>query len=98
MYLPSIGMPRRARLRAFFGALRSENFEFFRGNKNLQSEDACDRAEIRAARRRLALPRGKQVPNVFAEHRIQCRSVRDCVLFFLVRCGPSSTCLKSREL
>ena len=47
MCLASIDLPRRARLRAFFGAIRTENFEKFSRPQNFQSENACDRAEIR---------------------------------------------------
>ena len=64
MYLATVSMPRRVRLRGFFSAIRTENFEKFSRPQNFRSEIACDRAEIRVVRRRLASQRFKQVRDV----------------------------------
>ena len=54
-------MPRRACLRMFMAAIRTENFEIFSRPQNFQPEIACDCAKIYVSRRRPALPRGQQV-------------------------------------
>ena len=69
--MPCVGTLRRVRFRAICSGFRTkifENFKFSR-SQNFAFGIARDRAEIRAARRRAALPRSLEVPEHCAERR-----------------------------
>ena len=67
--MPSVIMLRRVRLHAICGRFRTEIFEKFSRPQIFAFEIARERAEIRAARRRAALPRPLEVPKHCAERR-----------------------------